>query len=144
MENERLLKLIIVALPILVIISLVVIYSTTKNTLYLQSPEATGNSFCTNRVNSAIVCKGNTICQCYENNSSRLFFANNNEECPQDCNSLKPASSEGDLGTCSIASIIAKNIPSCYAGCEGKEILQKTKELTNDCCQITLERPCIQ
>lgn len=143
MDNEKLLKITVIALPILIIIILVVIYSATKNKIS-QSPELTDNLFCTNRDNTATVCKRDIICQCYSNNSSKFFFANKDEECPADCSILKPASPEGDLGTCNIALIMANDIPLCHASCKGKDISLKAREIKNDCCQITLERPCSQ
>ncbi len=142
MENERVLKLAVISFPVLIIIILTVIYSTINSNQYSQSPEITDNLFCTNRDNTAKVCKGDIICQCNINNSSKFFFANKDEECPQDCSILKPASPEGDLGTCNIALIIANNIPLCHAGCKGQDISLRTKDQTSECCEITLERPC--
>lgn len=143
MDNEKLLKITVIMFPILIIIILVVIYSATKNNKLSESPQLE-NLFCTNRDNTASVCKGDIICQCYINNSSKFFFANKDEECPADCSILKPASPEGDLGTCNIALITASDIPLCHAGCKGKDISLKTRDLANDCCKITIERPCTQ
>ena len=147
MDNEKFLKIAVIAFPLLVIIILIIIYSSIKNNPYMESPalnQEINNQFCTNRDNTVTICKGDVICQCRTNSSqNKLFLANKNEECPEDCGALKPASSEGDLGTCNIALIIASDIPLCHANCKGKDISLKARDLANDCCKITIERPCV-
>jgi len=148
-KHKKIMSLIlIISVAVLIIIIILISlsiqkkYSASLKTAPAFSPEL-NSSFCTNREKTASVCKGNVICQCSnETFTNPFFFANSNEKCPNGCNALKPASSEGPLGTCALALIIASDVPLCHPGCIGPEVTKKSEDLNNECCVVTMESPC--
>lgn len=142
--KKNILKASIIAI-ILIIIILSTLYFTKSNvqkspTIYSNESQS---SFCTNREKTATVCKDDIICQCEKGAiTNPIFFANANGECPAGCNTLTPSSSEGTLGTCNLAVLIASDVPACHPGCQGTEVSKKSQEVTNECCTVILEGPC--
>lgn len=125
----------------MIVLAIILIYTIKKiNPEILKSP---AENLCTNREKTAVVCKDNTLCQCegkiYDNS---IFFANENEKCPAGCGTIMPASSEGKMGTCNLAVLMASNVPSCYEGCISSAITKKAETQNNNCCTVTMENSC--
>jgi len=132
--------LILIIIVILTILIIIVSYSLNKIGKISKSP---AESFCTNREKTAIVCTNDTVCQCegkvFDN---PFFFANENEKCPAGCSTIMPASSEGKMGSCNLAALMASDVPLCYEGCTSSAVTKKAQKINNDCCTVTMEGPC--
>lgn len=142
-DSPHILKMpiVLIIVTILIILTIIVLYLFNKFGEVSKSP---AESFCTNREKTAVVCKNDTICQCEGKVfDSSFFFANENGKCPVGCGTLKPASSEGKIGTCNLATLMASDVPLCYEGCTGSAVTKKAQKINNDCCTVTMESPCV-
>lgn len=131
------------AIILVATLPLIIFYGVT-NYGPLKSPPLEESYLCTNREKIASVCKEDIVCQCKGDvYANEFFFANSNKECPPGCGVITPSSSEGNLGTCNLAAIMAADVPSCNSDCTGKDILLKSQNITNECCTLVLERQCM-
>ncbi len=144
-KNQKMLFIALITVIIILVAIIFMLRSTIEKNYseLLKTAPALSPELCTNREKTASVCKGDIICQCENKNySNPFFFANNNKDCPDGCNILKPASPEGVLGTCALAFTMASNLPACAQNCSSQDISKKSENLTTECCIVTMESTC--